>query len=99
MCDGMAAKEAAMTLRPLGDAREHYWMTIKMGDALGLPLVEAWEDGYLSPDAYAEMITRCRGCAEPAACARLLDGGKLEKPPSYCANGPAWAELDKNNNG
>lgn len=76
-----------MDFKPLGDARERYWMTIKMADAVGLSLVDAWSAGRLSPQAFDGMITRCRGCSEPRACARLLEGRPaLDKPPAYCAN-------------
>lgn len=83
-----------MTIKPLGDARDHYWMTMKMGDALGRSLVDAWNDGRLTPEGYAAMIAKCRGCSAPDACARLLEGRPaLEEAPAYCANADVWERL------
>lgn len=85
-----------MAIKPLGDARHHYWMTIKMGDALGKPLDQAWAEARLTPDRYDAMITRCRGCDGAQSCARLLDARPaLDTPPAYCANRAVWAELGR----
>ena len=83
-----------MKWMPLGEQRNHYWLTQGMAAATGVSLVKAWDEGRLTPEGHAEMITRCRGCAEPEACRRLLDRiATLETPPDYCRNTAALSQL------
>ncbi len=83
-----------MEIKPLGDARAHYWKVVKMADAVGVSLVKAWDDGRLRSGDHAAMIDRCRGCSAPGACGRLLEGRPaLDAAPKYCENKDVFAQL------
>lgn len=83
-----------MDFKPLGDARAHYWKVAKMADAVGVPLVAAWDAGQLTSQDHAAMIHRCRGCSGVAACGRLLAGQpQLAVAPAYCENKDTFAGL------
>lgn len=83
-----------MDIKPLGDARAHYWKVIEMADAVGVPLVAAWDAGHLTSADHAGMVERCRGCSGVAACGRLLAGKPdLEAAPAYCENKDTFARL------
>ena len=83
-----------MDIKPLGDARAHYWKMIGMADAVGVSLVKAWDEGRLSAADHAGMVERCRGCAGVAACTKLLDGRPdLKVAPDYCVNRDVFVEL------
>lgn len=78
--------------RPLAPAAHALQCTRAMAQAMSVDLSELLHLGGLSAAEYAEMITRCRGCAQPQACTAWLrakergeDGGPLS-PPMHCEN-------------
>lgn len=74
-------------MKPMGEARAHYWMTLKMANAVGAPLDVALHDGRLGQDDYADMITRCRHCPQPTRCKAMLTNGAVgDTPPDFCTN-------------
>ena len=85
-----------MKPKPLGDARDHYWKVTDMAGAIGVPLVDLWHAGELSSAGYAAMIERCRRCADPEACAKLIARRPdLSAPPSYCENNGSFTDLSR----
>ena len=74
-------------MKPMGDARAHYWRTLKIAQATDVPLANALNSGALSQTDYAEIITKCRRCPHPGECAAVLaKGGKMDAPPDFCCN-------------
>ena len=74
-------------MKPMGDARQHYWRTLKMAKALGVPLATALDDGRLTQADYAKMIEKCRRCPHPGQCEALLAKGEcLDEAPDFCCN-------------
>ena len=74
-------------MHPMGNAREHFWLTIDMSKAVGADLAEALRAGRLSHEGYAEMVTACRSCDHPDRCQHLLsENPRLDEAPEYCVN-------------
>lgn len=77
-------------MKPMGKMRRHYWLTQDMAKALDVDLVAAFRDGRITNADYAGMVSRCRQCADPAACRRWLgqheERGSAGAPPAYCEN-------------
>ncbi len=71
---------------PLGDPAQHFWLTRSMARALGLSLSEAMNEGHLSADEYARMVTRCRQCTFVQQCQMWLahNGAGAEAAPGEC---------------
>ncbi|CUH74685.1 DUF6455 family protein [Tropicibacter naphthalenivorans] len=59
--------------RPLGEENEHYWLVQRMAKATGVDLVRAWDQGLLTHDDWAAIVTRCRGCRWAEGCDHWLD--------------------------
>ena len=77
--------------RPLSPAGQALQCTRAMAQAMSVDISELLYLGGLSVADYAEMITRCRGCAQSAACADWLEarkrGGNAALPsPQHCEN-------------
>lgn len=79
----------------LGDPDRHFFMTRSVARVMGLRLNEAMSSGALAPDAYANMVTRCRGCALVSACEEWLSGQTqtTQVPPPGCCNGSLLSDL------
>ncbi|MEC3861264.1 DUF6455 family protein [Mesobacterium sp. TK19101] len=60
-----------MTLH-LGDPTRHFWITRSVARVMGLNLADEMASGRLSEKAYAQMITRCRGCPLTNQCTEWL---------------------------
>jgi len=77
-------------MKPMGDMRQHFWLTQDMAKALDVDLVAAFRDGRISNADYAGMVTRCRHCTDPTGCRRWLsrhqDQGSATAPPAFCEN-------------
>lgn len=77
-------------MKPMGDMRQHFWLTQDMAKALGVDLVAAFRAGRITQAGYAGMVTRCRHCSDPAGCRRWLGRhetrGSATAPPAYCEN-------------
>lgn len=83
-------------MKPMGNARQHYWRTLKMAKAVGVPLATALRDGRLSESAYAQMITNCRRCPQPGRCEAMLESGQIgDSPPEFCCNAEILLALQK----
>ena len=79
----------------LGDPATHFFMTRSVARVMGLSLNEAMQCGELAPDAYASMVTRCRGCALVEACQEWL-ATQTEistTPPPGCCNAAMLSRL------
>ncbi len=81
-------------MRTLGNARDHFWRVIKMAKANRVNLSDALDDGMITVEEYADMITGCRGCEQVGQCDRLLAKAPvLADAPSYCVNRQTFAAL------
>lgn len=79
----------------LGDATRHFWLTQGVARALGLSFTEAMLDGRISASGYADLVNRCRGCAQSEACLSWLGshGARSERAPEFCMNGRSLETL------
>jgi len=78
----------------MGDAREHFWLMMRMSKTVGLDLGEALREGRLSDGGYAESITRCRRCDSAESCAAWLDQTEsAANAPAYCRNAAVFDGL------
>ncbi len=74
-------------MKPLGDERLHLRLLEEMSQTVGTDLVQAYQDGLLSNEDWAEMIQLCRGCAEPEKCQKWLASRETAaQTPEYCSN-------------
>ena len=82
-------------MHPLGNARAHFWRVIKMANATDVDLSSALDEGRITSQAYADMITGCQGCAQVGKCDRLLaQRPELPDAPDYCVNKATFADLE-----
>ncbi|WP_417205539.1 DUF6455 family protein [Antarctobacter sp.] len=81
--------------QPLGDEVEHYWLVQRMAKATGVDLVRAVEDGLLTQDGWARIVSRCRGCTWADGCGHWLDAPvEGDRPlPDLCINRKRLAAL------
>ena len=79
----------------LGPEKAHYWLVQRMLKRTGADAVAAFEAGELTSEDWAAMLTRCRTCAAPDKCLRLLDAldDTGHDAPDYCLNRDALADL------
>lgn len=80
----------------LGNPITHFWMVQDMARAAGVDLAEARRDDRLTPEDWAAMITRCRGCSWTDGCQHWLDArkqGEAAQVPPACANRAAFDRL------
>ena len=47
-------------LTPLSTLNRHYWLAVTMAKASGADLVQAYADGRLSAEEWADVVHRCR---------------------------------------
>ena len=81
-------------MQTLGNAREHFFRVIKMANANNVALSSAFDEGKISLDAYADMITGCQGCSQVGKCDRLLDNETtLNEAPEYCVHRDTFKTL------
>jgi len=74
---------------PIGDPARHFFMTRSVARIMGVNLAKAMEDGSLRPETYADMVTRCRGCALVSACEKWLarqTSTSATPPPGCCCS-------------
>ncbi|CUH74683.1 DUF6455 family protein [Tropicibacter naphthalenivorans] len=84
-------------IRHLGDPARHFFMTRSVARVMGLSLSDEMNEGRLAPEAYAGMVTCCRGCALVEACQEWLSRqvpGSASAPPG-CCNAALLTELKK----
>jgi hypothetical protein len=72
----------------LGDPARHFFMTRGVARVMGVNLGDALNSGQLEPQRYADLVTRCRGCALVEACEEWLAAQTLisTAPPPGCCN-------------
>ena len=72
----------------LGDVEKHFWLTRSVARCMNVSLTEAMADGRLTPDRYAELVTRCRASNCSGQCAIWLSEQQSEAhaAPDFCAN-------------
>jgi len=74
-------------MKPLGDARRHFWLAQRMARNGGLDLAGAKARGDLDQESWARMVQRCRGCDWTTGCERFLAFGQgVETLPVNCRN-------------
>lgn len=90
---------AATDIKPLGDETHHYWLAVSMAKAAGIDLQAAMDEGRISHEDWAGLITRCRGCdwEREGGCGRWLklaleDPGNAEVPAS-CVNQKTFEDV------
>lgn len=86
-------------VKPLGDEIHHYWLAVSMAKAAGVDAQAALEEGRLSQEAWAGLVTRCRGCdwERDGACQRWMTLALAEEPgvdvPEPCENRDIFKDL------
>jgi hypothetical protein len=87
--------QASPCPKQLGDETEHYWLVQRMAKTSHVDLVEAFDTGQLSSEDWAEMVSRCRGCAWANGCKEWLavPGQETQAPPEGCLNRARMAAL------
>lgn len=81
-------------MKPLGDPLSHFWLVQDMARTADVDLSGLRASGRLSAEDWAQMVTRCRGCAWTKDCKRWLAATQddAEVPPA-CANRAAFDAL------
>ena len=83
-------------VRTFGSYDAHFWLTRSVARVIGVNLTDAMAEGHLTPDAYARMVTACRGAPCKGRCAEWLaeqPGGVADAPPPFCVNAGALSAL------
>ena len=81
-------------MHPMGEIRKHFWLTLGMAKHCHADLGRALAQGELTQTEYADLVTACRGCDAPHACADWLKAAEENAaPPEYCVNRRRFAEL------
>ncbi len=91
-------------VKPLGDPRTHYWLALEMSQVVGLDLQSEMEAGRLPPEAWADAVSRCRGCSWSGECPAWMAAHRLDptlrderaegpEAPSDCANADTFNAL------
>lgn len=72
----------------LGEPSRHFFLTRSVARVMGVSLGETLRSGRLEPERYADMVTRCRGCALVDACEDWLSAQSRisATPPPGCCN-------------
>ncbi|MDA7423813.1 DUF6455 family protein [Thalassococcus lentus] len=77
-------------VRTLGPIRKHFWRVQRMARAVDVNLVSAAKGDLIDDEAWANMITRCRGCQWADGCGRWLKQAALtgheRTAPNQCRN-------------
>ena len=71
------SQSAAPEVKPLGDENHHYWLAVAMAKAAGVDLQKAMDDGTLSHEDWAGLVTRCRGSNRGLAAASSASRGDV----------------------
>ncbi len=82
---------------PLGDIEKHFWLTRSVARCVGVSLTDAMAEDQLSPDGYAELVTRCRAsdCSGRCQAWLALQHELAESAPEFCANADALNALSE----
>ena len=81
-------------MQVLGNPLVHLRLLGRMGKTVGADLVQAFEDDKIDNEAWAKMITKCRGCDIPQQCqAWLEENEQADAPPPECCNAAVLLQL------
>ncbi|WP_170516564.1 DUF6455 family protein [Ruegeria atlantica] len=77
-----------MARNSLGDVEKHFWLTRSVARCMKISLTEAMAEKRLTPDRYAELVTRCRASQCSNQCTIWLSEQQSEAhtAPEFCAN-------------
>ena len=84
--------------KPLGDTGVHFWLVQRMAKTCGVDTAQAAGDGDLEPEAWVDMIQRCRACQWTQGCKRWLSRHESEssaQPPMDCINAKIFKKLSE----
>jgi hypothetical protein len=75
----------------------HFWLTRGMARRLGVNLTEALQQGVITRGDYADLLARCRACADTQACIEFLaeHPDRAAAPPEGCLEADVLNELRK----
>jgi hypothetical protein len=86
--------DGADGVTPIGEAGEHFRLTLGMAASCGIDLGGAMLDGVITQKEYADAITNCRRCQDPGPCrAWLAARNAAAAPPPFCKNGALFSEM------
>ena len=94
------SQSAAPEIKPLGDENHHYWLAVAMAKAAGVDLQKAMDDGSLSHQDWAGLVTRCRGCdwERDGGCGRglklALESDETSDVPGTCGNRAVFDRIE-----
>ncbi len=80
---------------PLGEIETHFWLTRSVARCMGVSLTEAMAEGKLTPDDYAQIVTRCRAsdCSEKCQVWLAAQQSRAKEAPEFCANSKPLNDL------
>ncbi|WP_371807909.1 DUF6455 family protein [Ruegeria sp. HKCCA0235A] len=83
-----AGGERLMSQVALGEIEKHFWLTRSVSRCMGISMTEAMAEGRLSPEKYAELVTRCRAAGCDVQCEFWLarQQGTATTAPDFCPN-------------
>ncbi|WP_170409684.1 DUF6455 family protein [Ruegeria atlantica] len=72
----------------LGDVEKHFWLTRSVARCMKVSLTEAMAEGRLTPNGYAEIVTRCRAshCSDQCELWLSKQQSQANTAPEFCAN-------------
>ncbi|SMX46949.1 hypothetical protein MAA8898_03566 [Maliponia aquimaris] len=79
----------------MGDETRHFWLVQRMAKATGVDLVAAMQDGDMTQQDWAGIVTDCRGCQWVEGCTDWLDTpvDDTRPAPESCVNRERLAHL------
>lgn len=80
-------------MKPLGDAKQHYWLAQRMAKRAGVDLAQAYQAGQLDQQDWADIVETCRHCTWVDGCQRMLGEATDGEPPKTCLNCAEFEEL------
>lgn len=95
------SQSAAPEVKPLGDENHHYWLAVAMAKAAGVDLQKAMDEGTLSHEDWAGLVTRCRGCdwERDGGCGRwlklALESDDTSDVPETCVNRTVFDRIER----
>ena len=86
-----------IALAKLGDPNRAFWLTRSVARTVGVNLLVAIDQGKLSVEDYAGMVTRCRMCPHPETCEVWLAANGTGAPlvPDHCVNATSLNRVAK----
>ncbi|CUJ85076.1 hypothetical protein RUE5091_00295 [Ruegeria denitrificans] len=77
-----------MARNVLGDVEKHFWLTRSVARCMNISFTEAMAKGHLTPERYAELVTRCRvsQCSDQCGSWLSEQQSEAQRAPEFCAN-------------